>query len=364
MNIFILSLEPLDTRYTAQWYNHLPLVLQEYDKSVTIVSVPGEKVSDETTKGAFLNFFDTNLWKNTQINKLIDLFKKGEIKEGDKILFPDAWHTGIIQVKYISELLEIPVEIHSIWHAGSYDPNDFLGRKVKDKKWSYSFEKSIFYASDYNYFATIYHHDLFKDQLLVFNDLKHKRAQVTGLPFEFLFEDLKPYSELEKENIILFPHRISIEKQPEIFRDLATHFPEYQFIFCQDKKLTKHEYHTLLGKSKFMFSSNLQETLGIGAIESIICNTVPILPDRLSYSEMYDEYFKYPSNYTKNLDSYIENKNKLIETISYFIKDYEKNLFSVKEKLSLQKQKLYNEFCHPTKMYNLICKQTLLFHYK
>ncbi len=26
----------------------------------------------------------------------------------------------------MSELLDIPVEIHSIWHAGSYDANDFF----------------------------------------------------------------------------------------------------------------------------------------------------------------------------------------------------------------------------------------------
>ncbi len=359
--IIIFSLEEIETRYTGQWKKHLPSVLEKYSKEnnilIEIFDIQGEKIESSTTEGAFLNFSLTNIYKNSQMNEFFKLVNQGVIKEGAKVLFPDAWHTGIIQCRYLSDLLNLNFEIHSIWHAGSYDPNDFLGRKVKDKKWSYSFENSLFHASDYNYYATKYHFDLFKDELKVFNDRENPKGLITGLPFEFLFEELEKYSNLEKENIILFPHRISVEKQPEIFKDLSNYFPNYQFVFCQDKKLSKHEYHTLLGKSKFMFSANLQETLGIGAIESIICNTVPILPNRLSYSEMYDNYFKYDSKYTTNYSSYEKNKDKLLKTINNFINDYENNLFNVKEKLNLQKEKLYKSFCSPNKMYELICKE-------
>ena len=36
------------------------------------------------------------------------------------------------EVKYMSQLLEIPIKIHGLWHAGNYDPNDFMGFDFDD----------------------------------------------------------------------------------------------------------------------------------------------------------------------------------------------------------------------------------------
>ena len=33
------------------------------------------------------------------------------------------------------DLFQIDATIHALWHAGSYDPQDFLGRKIGDKPW-------------------------------------------------------------------------------------------------------------------------------------------------------------------------------------------------------------------------------------
>ena len=308
--LFILSLEPIDTRYTGQWYSDVPFIIEEFVKKnnipeVEVISVPGEfsNITTQATEGAFLNFVDTNIWKNDQISKIASLFRAGEIKAGDKILFPDAWHTGIIQVKYMSELLDIPVEIYSIWHAGSYDPQDFLGRKVKDKKWSYNAERSFFYASDKNFFATKFHYDLFEKEM-GFGYREREKAVVCGLPFDYLEEVLKPYCREDKEDLILFPHRIAPEKQVDIFRDLANSMPDYKFIICQEQNLTKQEYHTLLGKSKMVFSANLQETLGISCYEGLLVNSIPFMPNRLSYKEIYDEDYLYPSEWTESFESY------------------------------------------------------------
>jgi hypothetical protein len=100
------------------------------------------------TPGAFLNFGGTNMYKATQTHRLAELFTRGEIKAGDQIVFTDAWHPGIINVKYMSELLNIPVVTHGLWHAGSYDPNDFLGRLVGDKPWVRHAEQAFIGAFD------------------------------------------------------------------------------------------------------------------------------------------------------------------------------------------------------------------------
>jgi hypothetical protein len=82
------------------------------------------------------------------------------------LYFTDAWHPGIINLKYMSELLGIPVVTHGLWHAGSYDPQDFLGRLVGNKPWVRNAEKSFFSAFDHNYFATEFHIEMFNRELL------------------------------------------------------------------------------------------------------------------------------------------------------------------------------------------------------
>ena len=72
--------------------------------------------------------------------------------------------------------------------------------------------------------------------------------------------------------------------------------------------------------AKIVFSANLQETLSISAYEGAIVDTFPLVPDRLSYTEMYPEEFKYPSEWTDTWENYIKNKDKLIERIRHIMK--------------------------------------------
>lgn len=322
MNIFIMALEPLETRYTGQWFKHIPQLLQDAAKAnssdVTVYNVAGEQTSSTVTAGAFLNFTATNIWKNTQINKLASWFADGTVRPGDKVLFTDAWHTGIIQTRYMSELTDIPVEIHSMWHAGSYDPQDFLGRKVKDKTWSFSVERAMYEASDVNYFATSFHHRLFRETLYGDNHFT-TRDCISGQPHGELITKLKPFKGLEKRDLVLFPHRVAPEKQVDIFRDLAKHLPDVEFVVCQEQKLSKDEYHRLLGEAKVIFSANLQETLGISAMEGILVDTLPMLPDRLSYSEMYEDVYKYPSEWTESWEAYDKHRVEVIAFLRYLL---------------------------------------------
>jgi len=129
------------------------------------------------------------------------------------------------------------------------------------------------------------------------------------------------YKGMEKRDLIRFPHRIAPEKQPEIFRDLKETMPEYEFVICQEQELTKNEYHNLLGEAKLVFSANLQETLGISWYEGALVDAIPMVPDRLSYSEMTDA-FKYPSEWTASYDKYLENKDRVVAQIRNFMSNY------------------------------------------
>jgi hypothetical protein len=148
----------------------------------------------------------------------------------------------------------------------------------------------------------------------------------TGWPMEYMSDALELFKGMKKRDLILFPHRIAPEKQVEIFRDLKESLPQYEFVVCQDQQLTKNEYHNLLGEAKIVFSASLQETLGIGCYEGAIVDAIPMVPDRLSYTEMYYDGFKYPSEWTKDWNSYQAHKQQLCHHIIVTMTHYEKRL--------------------------------------
>jgi len=332
MTVFLVDLEAVETRYTGQWKYHVPELLKSTGHEVTVIEGPAD-IPAATTPGAFLNFGGTNVYKARQVEEMSRLFIDGKVKPGDHFVFTDAWHPGIINLKYMSELLGIKVTIHALWHAGSYDPQDFLGRLIGDAAWVRHAEQSFFYAIDHNYFATDFHINLFSDVLgeTIDNEwcdtmLVEGKIIRTGWPMEYMPTMFEPFKEIPKRDLIVFPHRLAPEKQVEIFRDLQASMPEYEWIVCQDTPLNKLQYHMLLASAKIVFSANLQETLGISMYEGALVDAVPLVPDRLSYSEMFTGIFKYPSEYTESWDSYLAHKSEIMDMITYHMENYDRTL--------------------------------------
>lgn len=248
----------------------------------------------------------------------------------------------------MSELLGIKVVIHALWHAGSYDPQDFLGRLIGNAPWVRHAEKSFFAAVDHNYFATDFHIKMFDDNLL--NDgmaenpwrhedmqdyLANKKIVRSGWPMEYMPDTLLMYKNMPKRDLILFPHRMAPEKQLPIFEDLRQHLPQYDFKVCQEYPLTKNEYHNMLGEAKLVFSANLQETLGISWYEGALVDAIPMVPDRLSYSEMALDTFKYPSEWTESWDAYTIHRKEVCHKIIQYMENYEKFLPSLNKQVDL-----------------------------
>ena len=341
MTVFLVDLEAVETRYTRQWKTHVPSLLEEAGHAVTVIQGPTD-IPNATTPGAFLNFGGTNIYKARQVEEIARLFTSGKVVDGDHFLFTDAWHPGIINLKYMAELLNVKIKIHALWHAGSYDPQDFLGRLIGNAPWVRHAEKAFFDAVDYNYFATDFHIDMF-----CFNLFKCPRWMFegkifrTGWPMEYMSTEIVPF-QTEKRDLILFPHRLAPEKQVEIFKDLALALPQYEWIVCQEQNLTKEAYHTLLGEAKLVFSANLQETLGISWYEGAIVDAIPMVPDRLSYSEMALDDFKYPSKWTESFDTYKQHKQEIIDKINNYMKNYNSFLPALKTQTHLLTENFFS----------------------
>lgn len=349
MTIYIVDLESIPTRYTCEWKTHVPALIKQPGYKVKVIEGP-TTLSNTTTPGMFLNFAATNAYKAVQVKKISKLFAKGKIAHGDYFLFTDAWHPGVINLRYMADLFGIKIKIGGLFHAGSWDPHDALGRSIGDAAWIRHAEKSFFNCFDNNFFASEYHINLFYDTLLkdeynLADLIKSNKIVQTGWPMEYMEETLAPYKNINKKDLILFPHRIAPEKQIEIFNDLKHQLPQYEFVVCQKQNLSKQEYHTLLGQAKIVFSASLQETLGISVCaEAPLTNTVPLAPNRLSYAEIFKDYpyFLYPSKYTESIDSYYQHRDWLKSKIIDTMNNYNDSLPIIDEYVKTQYQKFFN----------------------
>ena len=336
MKIWLVDLEAVETRYTKQWKTKFPKLLEAHGHTVQVVN--GGDTPQATTPGAFLNFGGTNVYKSNQLQQIAEAFCKGEVKDGDYFLYTDAWNPSVIQLKYMAELLNVKIRIGGLWHAGSYDPADFLGRLIGNKPWVRHAEESMFECYDHNYFASQFHIDLF---LKSFPMVDIDKIIRTGWPMEYLPNTLSMYTGMKKRNLILFPHRIAPEKQVDIFRDLKEQLPQYEFVICQEQELSKNEYHNLLGEAKMVFSANLQETLGISWYEGALVGAIPMVPDRLSYSEMAVPEFLYPSEWTEDFTAYKKHKKLVVERVIEYMENYNNYLPNLNKQVKTLKDEFF-----------------------
>ena len=211
-------------------------------------------------------------------------------------------------------------------------------------------------SSSWNYFNSQYHLDSYIDGLskylstmpdyknLETLDAIKLKSSVLHLGLDFdKFENNK----IKKNNhkpIILWNHRWEYDKNPELFfkalieiknRDidfelllLGERFSDFPHIFNEGIRLLKDniitsEYSSFEDYKKWLWMADIlpvtsnQDFFGISVMEAIYCKTYPILPNRLSYKELYDN--------NKNKENFYNDDQELVKKIIQAINSY-KNL--------------------------------------
>ena len=311
--LYIITLEPIEQRYTKQWYETWE---KKFSKWFNVQYIDGDFVltadgnvinTKKIEKGKFLDINYTNKWKATQVNMMSKLFINNEVKDDDVFLFMDGWHFGVIALKYMLDLNNIKAKMFAYWHAGTWDEHDFLTQKGL-REWAKGFEESCFKVLNGSFVATNYHNELIKDyffpkmenydndEYIDYENAFDNNVHVVGMPIDWM-KEVKGKWRCYKGgyNIVVFPNRLDKEKQPEVFDKLSKQMPKYSFIktMVHNRSKTRTEYYSLLSVAKVVFSSSLQETFGIAMVEALMFNCIPIVPDKLSYSELYHPMFKY-----------------------------------------------------------------------
>jgi len=339
-NIIIFPIEPHDGRYSKQWFENIPaLIEQSVLGGHNVFQISGVQKDTALTAGAFLNFSDTNYWKSSQMCAFLDLFNQGTITPTDRFLFTDFWNPVIAQVAYMRDLLGMQWQLHSIVHAGAYDPTDILGMQMR-KPWPWHQERSWFYANDCNYFATEFHRQMFLKNLNI-PVQDHHRAIRSGQPHEFIVEPLLALHNQPKQNTVVWPHRLNADKQPEIARDLCGNI-QAQMLITQDHNLSKQQYYQTLAQSKVVFSCSLHENLGISQMEGCLAGCLPCVPDRASYTEMYLPQFRYPAEWTQDWSAYQKHRPQLAAFIDQLSCNYEQYQHLLQQQITILKTHYLN----------------------
>ncbi len=293
MKIFLFPIEPLEERYSAQWLRWFPRVLESLGVEVEIVMGSASQARIQT--GEFLDVLDTNHFKATQVAKFVNLVRYDRVKDGDWVLLLDGWNPAVEQLAYMRDLGKVKFKIASCFHAGSYDPWDLLGQHPTLKNWAAHAEAAHLAAADRVFVATHQH-----AQMLANSRGSGDRIRVTGFPlYDEEWSGLATRWEIRPRRVV-FPHRLATEKAPEDFDVIAelyqSTYPDdpVAFIKTKTKCATKADYYGLLGSARVAVSTALQETWGIAMLEAASLGCYPVVPDRLSYREIYDTRYTTP----------------------------------------------------------------------
>ncbi len=317
MKLFFLPIEPYEERYTAQWYEWWADAFNNL--GVDFEYVIGDRLTTKIETGQVLDVFGTHFYKFGQLETLMRLLNEGKIKDGDTIFLADLWFPGIEALAYIRNMTGIKFKIAGILHAGTWDQNDFTFKSGM-RIWGKDFENSFLEFADKVYVATEYHKRLICSK----NSVDKAKVYVMGLPFDSE-EIIAQTQKSTKENIVVFPHRLDDEKRPWLFDKLAYEFRKSGWKFVKTKEVckTKKDYYELLAKSKIAVSFARQETFGYAMLEAVALGCVPVVPDRLSYQEIYPKNLQYADyiQAKKIIEELIKkdaifNKNKILAKYS------------------------------------------------
>lgn len=281
--LIYVPIERLPERYSAQWDDWFRSAFSR--EGINYWSV-GDSLTRTISTGEFLDAIETNAYKSRQLSEIVSLVSSVKGKKPITVFFMDLWFPGIEMLAYIRDATGWDIRITGMLHAGSYDPNDFLYQKGMGA-WARSFEQALFSIVDTIFVATHYHIDLLKKA-----GLPTRNCTVVEWPVETEFKTVK------KEQVVVFPHRLAKEKRPDLFDTIRTLYKcryndSSAWVRSKDQWTDKNAYYALLERSSVSVSTAEQETFGIAMVESYNAGCFCVVPNKLSYKELFPTINRY-----------------------------------------------------------------------
>jgi len=303
--VYYIPIEPLEERYTAQWYRWFPEALE--NRGVSFEVIDGKALTDKIITGAFLDINSTVHYKAEQLKKISKLFFDGKVQDGDVFFVADIEFWGIESIRYLADLNNIKVRLCGFCHAASHTTEDFISKCASYAKF---IERGWFEVFDVVFVGSQYH----KNKILEYHAELADKIMVSGNPYKSV-EITDGIKGVQKKNRVILTNRPDYEKRPnltlDVFQILKDKYPAWEFMVTTgrdewgsgwlrslakslEKKgvitikegLTKAEYLNFLAESKIMTGNTIEENFGYCILEAMICNTIPIVSNGYSHPEL------------------------------------------------------------------------------
>lgn len=281
MTVWLLPIEPFEERYTSDWLRWWVADLTRCGMDVRVVY--GGDGYTERDGGEWLDPTQTWKWKGAQVAELASRWH--EIQDGDVILSLDAWGPASTAALYMRQTTGTKVRIVGFWHAGAWDPHDYLARQGCGR-WALPIEQGWARGLDLCLVGSEY-----SAQLIRAHVAPDARIAVVGCPVKY--DELAKYATpwAMRERLVVFPHRLAPEKAPEDWELMKAQYVAQwgddgtTWVRSRDVYTSKASLYELLGRARVVVSTALQETFGIVMQEGIALGAHPLAPRRLSYPE-------------------------------------------------------------------------------
>lgn len=320
---FLIPIEPLQERYSEQWYRRLPEAFS--DAGYEVVVIDGEPLEQEVKVGTFLDINSTCHYKATQLQKIAALFHQQKVPDGSVFFFFDVEFWGLEQVRLLAQMNKLDIVITGFLHAASYTKEDAFAIAASYQKYT---EVGWVSACDEVYVGSEYHRKAVIERRLYPLGAHYlaKRIINTGNP---VFPDeYTPFKTKKKKKFVL-TNRPDKEKRPmqtlALFRALKYVYPDWEFVVTTGRStyrgtdgraiafakelakekvitlkanLTKEQYHKELSDARFMVTHSIEENYGYCIAEAIHYGVIPIMRQGLSHNEFVRGKGKRVTDYT------------------------------------------------------------------
>jgi len=361
----IIYIEPYYSGSHKRWIDSY----QKYSKhNINILELPGNKWKWRMHGGAI-----------SLANQFLDLKQSVDL-----IVCSDFLNLPVFKSICSDKIKDIPIIMYFHENQLSY-PWSLEDKDIKLKRdlhYHYINYTSSFVA-DFNLFNSQYHLNSYIDSIYKylkkmpdFNnfesiDFISNKSSVLYIGCELQKFNQYKTDSLNSKPLILWNHRWEFDKNPELFFKtifklkkegiefelaiLGEQFKQYPDIFNKAKiKLSENiiqfgycesfeEYAKWLWRADVLPITSNQDFFGISIVEAVYCNTYPILPNRLSYPEIFNiddnsnNFYKNDEHLYQKLKECLLNSNKKT-TISKLLEKYDW------EKMGSLYDKFFNDF--------------------
>ena len=285
----------------------------------------------------------------------------------DLILATDMLNLPVFQ-SLVKPECPVAIYFHENQFTYPWSPNDVDVELERDKHYGFINYSSAL-SADHVYFNSRFHLDSFftglEDFLRQFPDYREiqnidkirEKSSVLHLGMALKkFDDFKIEKSENEPPLILWNHRWEHDKNPDAFFDaliqlsqmgfkfnlavLGEEFKEELLCFTQARNSLKQhivqfgftdsfeEYSKWLWKADILPVTSKQDFFGGSIMEAVYCNTSLILPNRLTYPELF--------NQSENPQLFYEDEDELIKKLGSFMENIDEirkqNLYGIAEK--------------------------------